>query len=109
MHMPRSLAPITLVACLLAPSIVRAEGPQDRHWVELEYFRPNVSSTVRLDSSVTFRGTTLSAERDLGVQDQKGTPYFLVGTRLGDHARLEFEYYELRRSGTQTINRNIQF
>jgi hypothetical protein len=106
-----SKASVLLVmgAGLLASQLARAETPQDSHWVQLEYFRPNVNSSARLDASATVRGTTLDMERDLGLAHSQGTPYFLLGTRLGQPWRLEFEYYQLRRSGARSLNRDVQW
>jgi hypothetical protein len=88
----------------------RAETPQDHWWGELEYFYPTVSSKARLNFPGTnLPGTEVSLEDDLGLTDRKGTPYLLLGTRLGQNWRVEFEYYELQRSGDRTINRDIHW
>jgi hypothetical protein len=84
-----------------------AEGPQDRYWAELEYFFPTISSTARLDGAV--RGTAVSLEDELGLSDRKGTPYLLLGMRLGESWRLEFEYYTLNRDASKQIGRDIQW
>ena len=87
-----------------------AEGPQDRHWAQLEYFFPTIASTARLDFPGTrLPGTSIALEDDLGLSDRKGTPYFLIGTRLGENWRLEFEYYQLNRSASQTTQRTINW
>jgi len=87
-----------------------AEGPQDRYWAELEYFFPTISSTARLDfPNTNIPGTQINLEDDLGLADRKGTPYVLLGMRLAERWRLEFEYYQLNRSSTLTINRNLQW
>jgi len=87
-----------------------AEGPQDRYWAELEYFFPTISSTARLDFPTTnIPGTQVKLEDDLGLADRKGTPYLLLGMRMGERWRLELEYYQLNRSSTLTIGRDIQW
>jgi hypothetical protein len=87
-----------------------AEAPQDNWWGELEYFYPTITSTARLDFPGTDApGTETRLEDDLGLTDRKGTPYFLIGTRLGQNWRLEFEYYYLQRSGDRTIERDIHW
>ena len=110
--------PFPALPCRLAAAAVLtafagaalAEGPQDRHWAQLEYFFPTISSTARLDFPGTrLPGTTIALEDDLGLSDRKGTPYFLVGTRLGENWRLEFEYYRLDRSATQTTQRTLHW
>lgn len=104
-------------AALLAGSVLaavaplaRAESPQDHFWAQLEYFVPAIESSARLDATdPRLRGTKLSLEGDLGLRAHKGTPYALLGARLGDRWRLEFEYYALRRSGSRTIGRDVQW
>lgn len=50
--------------------LVRAEGPQDRFWAQLEYFRPTIDSSARLDAPGTrLPGTRVSMEDDLGLND----------------------------------------
>jgi len=87
-----------------------AEGPQDRYWGELEYFFPTISSTARLDFPGTnVPGTAVSLEDDLGLSDRKGTPYVLLGMRLSQSWRLEFEYYQLNRTASKQLGRDIHW
>jgi hypothetical protein len=98
------------MAMVLLAGAARAEGPQDRYWAELEYFFPTISSTARLDFPGTqLPGTAVSLEDEMGLSDRKGTPYLLLGMRLGESWRLEFEYYELNRSATRRIGREIHW
>ena len=103
-------------ACAVAAALAAfggsawAEGPQDRYWAELEYFFPTISSTARLDFPGTnVPGTKVSLEDDLGLSDRKGTPYVLLGMRLGESWRLEFEYYQLNRDASKTLGREIHW
>src|SRR5215831_8330948 len=85
-----------------------AEIPQDRHWAQLEYFFSTIRSTARLDPTTTSAsGRVVSLEDDLGLDDRKGTPYLLLGTRLGERGRLEFEYYQLDRDATVVLDREV--
>ncbi len=87
-----------------------AERPRDSFWGELSYFYPTISSTARLDVTSTSRpGTLIKLEDDLDLDDRKGTPYLSLGMRLGERWRLEFDYYQLNRSGTRSINRQIEW
>jgi hypothetical protein len=87
-----------------------AELPQDRFWGGLEYFYPTISSTARIDATATARpGTEIKLEDELDLSDRKGTPYIGLGMRLGDNWRIEFEYYDLKRTATKTITRQIDF
>jgi hypothetical protein len=104
---PRLAAAVALAGISGAAS---AEGPQDSLWAQLAYFLPTIDSTARLDSTITARpGTGVRLEDELGLSDRKGTPYLLLGTRLGDRWRLEFEYYELKRSATTVLGRDIEW
>jgi hypothetical protein len=87
-----------------------AETPQDRWWGQLEYFFPTISSTARLDFPGTnVPGTELNLEDELGLDERKGAPYLLLGARLGERWRLEFEYYRLNRSATRSAGRTIEW
>jgi hypothetical protein len=104
----RPVAAATALACASTGAL--AEIPQDRFWAGLEYFYPTISSTARFDATATARpGTTVSLEDELDLSDRKGTPYLDLGMRLGENWRLEFEYYQLNRSATRTISRQIDW
>lgn len=98
---------ITL-SCLSGSAL--AESPEDSFWAELSYFYPTIDSTARIDVRGTARpGTTVSLEDELDLDDRKGTPYGTFGMRLGERWRLEFEYYELNRSASTSIGRQIEW
>ncbi len=104
----RPVAAAAVLAC--ASTVALAEQPQDRFWAGLEYFYPTISSTARLDATATARpGTTISLEDELDLSDRKGTPYLGLGMRLGEAWRLEFEYYDLKRSASKTTTRQIDW
>lgn len=87
-----------------------AEGPNDRYWIQLEGFRPAIESTARFDfPNRPILGTEVNFEDELGLTDRKTLPYLLMGLRLGERWRLEFEYYELNRTGTSTIQRDVRW
>jgi hypothetical protein len=105
----RIVLPAVLALSAL-PGAALAEHPQDSFWGELAYFYPTISSTARLDLTATSRpGTTITLEDDLDLDERKGTPYLTLGMRLGDRWRLEFEYYELNRSASKALNRQIDW
>ena len=101
---------IAFVSAALAAPSVWAEGPQDRFWGQLEYFFPTITSTARLDFPNTNRpGSVIRLEDELGLDERDGTPYLLLGTRLGDNWRIEFEYYRLERTATRNIGRVLEW
>jgi len=104
----RPVAAAAVLAC--ASTAATAEMPQDRFWAGVEYFYPTVSTTARFDATATSRpGTEINLEDELDLNDRKGTPYIDLGMRLGDNWRIEFEYYQLKRSATKTISRQIDW
>jgi hypothetical protein len=108
-EMKRSVS-IAVVALVCLPGGAWAEAPQDSFWAELSYFYPTITSTARLDFVPTARpGSSIRLEDELDLEDRKGTPYLTLGMRLGDNWRLEFEYYELNRSASSTIERQIDW
>lgn len=104
----RRPATAIVLSCIAGGAL--AEGPRDNYWGELEYFFPTISSTVRMDFPGTnVPGTKVSLEDDLDLSDRKGTPYLLLGMRVSQNWRLEFEYYQLNRSASVIIGRSIDF
>lgn len=107
-HRRHRLVAAFSLACL--SGLANAEGPGDSYWAELSYFYPEISSTARLDLTDTSRpGTVIKLEDDLNLTDRKGTPYLTLGMRLGQPWRLEFEYYQLNRSASKSIDRQIDW
>jgi hypothetical protein len=96
-------------AALLAGP-VRAEITSDRYWGQLEGYWATVKSTARLDFPGTnVPGTELSLEDDLGLSDRDALPSLLLGARLWENWRVEFEYYQLNRTGVRSANRTINW
>ena len=106
-----SWRPLAAAAGLaLASTGALAETPQDRFWGGLEYFYPTISSTARIDATATARpGTEIRLEDELDLADRKGTPYLNLGMRLGENWRIEFEYYDLKRTASKSLTRQIDF
>jgi hypothetical protein len=76
-------------------------------WVRLGAFHPDIDTTARIDTaSGTSIGTELSFEA-LGLPRKKTLPTLLVGARLGSAWRAEFEYFRLSRSGSSTLDAQI--
>jgi len=85
-------------------------GPLDqRVWLRVSAFDPSISSGAQVDSSSGASGTAIDFERDLGLPKKKTLPTLLIGTRFRDAWRAEFEYFQLNRSGSQTLNQDIIF
>lgn len=84
-------------------------GLQDGFTLEVGAYAPNVKTNARLDSATLGRGTSISFEDDLGLDDSEIQPAILGRLRLGERWRIEGEYFALNRSGTRAINRTINF
>jgi len=79
----------------------QAAGPElnQSFWLHLGAFRPHIDSVFRIDSNRTaLPGSTINGEKDLGWADNETVGSLLLGARLGDRWRLEFEYFELDRA-----------
>jgi len=101
-----SVLSLALLAALPAAAQSPAVGQQ--YWFELGAFMPDVDSSVRIDNKNTGRGgTVIDFEDDLDLADRRTLPTVLMGMRIGDNWRMEFEYFQLKRTGTRTLNRNI--
>jgi hypothetical protein len=98
-------APIVIAAAGLfgaATAHAQTEAAlNQKFWVQLGAFRPSIDSTMQLTSSGTgLAGTTLSLEDDLGLPQRKSLGSLLLGARLADRWRLEFEHFSLKRTAS---------
>ena len=84
-------------------------GLQDGFTLEVGAYAPEVKTNARLDSVTLGRGTSISFEDDLGLDDREIQVSVLGKLRLGERWRIEGEYFALNRSGTRAISRTINF
>lgn len=76
-----------------------------RVWLQLSAFRPSVDTDLRIDETDSvLRGTPLNGESDFGLAGRKTVPAALLGVRIADRWRAEFEYFALNRSGSATTS-----
>jgi hypothetical protein len=92
-----------LVAAVVAVGCCAAAGAQElnqRMWLHLGAFRPHIDSVFQIDSarSAALLGTRIHGESDLGWADSDTVGSLLLGARLRDRWRVEFEYFQLDRS-----------
>lgn len=84
----------------LAQSVT--DGLNQRFWVQVGAYRPDIDSEVRVDQRAgAFNGTNLKLEQELGLPDRKTLASLLAGMRIDSRWRAEFEYFSLKRSGRQ--------
>ncbi|MGA0572852.1 hypothetical protein ACO2Q9_19220 [Variovorax sp. VNK109] len=106
----RAAFSLTLAASGAAAMAQVPEGNLDQNlWLELGVFRPKIDSTIRANSPSGAFGTTIDGENDLGLKDNSTVGSLLLGARLGDRWRLEFEYFKLNRRTTRSLTDTIDF
>jgi hypothetical protein len=112
---PLTLSPLKagLAACALglaawAPQ-ANAQQIDDRYWLELQAFWPDIDTSVAVSSADGTRGTSIDLESDLDLRDRKSLPAFYAGARIGDRWSIVGEYYALNRSGSTSASRDLTF
>lgn len=105
MHRRRHIAPHRSLAAALALAATGASAqgltvPEHRVWLQISAYQPRVASDLRVDDTDSvLRGTPLDGEDDFGLSRRKTVPAVLLGGRLSERWRAEFEYFELDRKG----------
>lgn len=92
-----------------SPDVPDHPALRDKFYLGAGVFLPKTSTSAQLNSSTLGIGTNVDFERTLGFEDSKSVPAFFGRWRFGERWRLEAEYFELNRSGTRTLNRDIQW
>jgi hypothetical protein len=106
---PVSGAPIKPDKHRMTPSPIT-----DRFAVEGIFFNPAISTTLRIDSQSIGgvpgnAGTTLSGERDFGMDGRVPQGRIEIIFRLRENNRLRVDYFATDRSGDNVINRQLLF
>jgi len=113
----RTCAGAALVLALGVPGLAAAQdaswnvnpGLQDTWTFQLGAYIPSVDTTASLNSSSSGIGTSVSLEDDLGFSDRKTLGSFFAGARLGQHWKIEFEYFKLNRSHGEAVSKTINW
>lgn len=98
--------------CLLFAAALpaHAQSADQRVWLRLGAFQPRIDSTIQYNEpDLGLTGTNLSLEKDLGLADRKTLPTVLLGTRLGERGRIEFEHFSLKRSASRALDYEVTF
>jgi len=82
---------------------------QDRWMFRLGVYSPSVDTTASLNGSGGRVGTSVNFEDDLNLADRKTMPTFLATARLGERWRIEGEYFSLKRSGSRSLSKTINW
>jgi hypothetical protein len=87
----------------------------DRFYVRGTFYNPAISTTLRIDTQSPggglpgTTGTTLSGERDLGLDSRIPQGRIEIMFRLRERNRLRVDYFETNRRGDNVIARQIRF
>lgn len=90
-------------------SSAHAQAVNDRYWLEIQAFWPDIDTSVSVAGSGGIVGTKIDLESDLKLKDRKSLPAVSGGVRFGDRWSIIGEYYALNRSGSASANRDITF
>jgi hypothetical protein len=106
-----------LISCL--PSAAHAQQAwykdppprviEDRVRVELGAAYGSIDTLVRLDPSLTVKGTSLSGEKDLGLAETRVIPMPELTFLPGRHHLIRLSAMTIRRHADHTLNRTILF
>jgi hypothetical protein len=94
---------------LQPPKQVIASPITDRFALRGSYQLPKVNTDLRYDSSTGTLGTDLTAEDDLGLDDQLNKGSLEMTLRLLERHRIRAEFFQLRRAGDVTMTRAVEF
>jgi len=102
---------LLVAACLLATG---SQAEQSNHWIDEDKFKftigtfiTNYDTEFRLTSSTLGRGTNISFEDDLGLEESNEVVRLDGHYRFSPRHRLEFSYFDLSRDGKIVTTRPI--
>ncbi len=102
---------LLVAACLLATG---SPAEQSNHWIDEDKFKFSIGAFItdydsefRLTSSTLGRGTNLSFEDDLGLEESNEVIRLDGHYRFSPKHRLEFSYLDLSRDGNTVTTRPI--
>jgi hypothetical protein len=72
-------------------------------------FVPKTTTEAQLTSATLGAGAIINFEDTLGVDEEKEVPGFMARWRINHRWRVEAEYFQINRSATRTINRQIEW
>jgi hypothetical protein len=82
---------------------------RDRFYFGAGIFVPQTATSAQLQSTRTGVGANVDFENALGMATDKSAPVALARWRISQRWRIEAEYFQLNRSGTKQIDRDIQW
>lgn len=94
---------------LQPPKVTIASPINDRFALRGGYFQPSVSTDLRYDNAAGVRGTQVSGEDVLGLDDELNTGFYELTFRLRPRHRLRVDYLKFTRAGDAIVNQAIRF
>ena len=109
-----ALAGLVLAGVLVPASAEVGEIPvnpvlRDQFYFAIGAFFPRTTTEAELDSNRLGAGANITLENSLGMDSRNAVPNAIGRMRLGEHWRIEAEWFQLNRSGVRTIDRDIQW
>ncbi|WP_165184515.1 outer membrane beta-barrel protein [Caulobacter soli] len=96
-------------ALVALASSAHAQAVQDRYWLQVQAFWPDINTTASVSSKNGAVGTKIDLESDLKLKDRKSLPAVFAGARIGERWSIIGEYYALNRSASASSGRDITF
>lgn len=96
-------------AFLAMASSAHAQAIDDRYWLEVQAFWPDIDTSVAVAGNGGIVGTEIDLESDLKLKDRKSLPALAAGARFGERWSIIGEYYALNRSGSASAGRDLTF
>jgi len=104
-----ALIAVSAALSLGAAGAANAQAMEDRYWLEVSAFKPDIETHVQISSPSGAIGTDVSLESDLNLADRETLPAVFLGARLGGRWSLTGEYFALNRDGSKGLERDIVF
>lgn len=99
---------LLLLGLWALPPLAFADTPP-AWFASLGAFASHASTDLRVDALDGAIGTDLNLERDLDLPERRVLPQLTAGLHFGERSSLEFNYIDLKRTGTNTIDKNINY
>lgn len=98
-----------VAGCLGLTPVMALAADASGWFASLGAFDPKASTNIRLDAPQGAVGTNLHLESDLNLPDRRVVPQAALGYRFDARSSLEFNFFDLRRTGSRVIDENIVY
>jgi hypothetical protein len=102
-----------MLAWIPAQAVIANNDTSDyllKRWrLTISGFQPEIDGTLRVDPNVDVNGTQIDLEQDLRLDDFDTAPQLDLTVRLTPHHRIDLDYFQLSRSESHALDRQITF